>query len=70
MKNIAWITNRLFVNKLSNAWAKLKNIPLRRLKIQERMKSIVENLYKKQDYVARWDAFQKCKRTAIASEQK
>jgi hypothetical protein len=37
------------------------------MKIQERMRSIVENLYKKQDYVARWDAFQKCKRTAIAS---
>ncbi len=34
------------------------------------MRSIVENLYKKQDYVARWDAFQKCKRTALASEQK
>lgn len=70
MKNIAWITNRLFNNKMSSAWTRLKIIPLKRLKIQERMRSIVENLYKKQDYVARWDAFQKCKRTALASEQK
>jgi hypothetical protein len=70
MRSIALMLNRLYINKLSFVWERVKVIPHRWLKIQERMKNIVENVFRKQDYGAKWDIFQKIKRTSLASESK
>lgn len=68
MRSLALMLNRLYINKLGLVWERTKAIPLRWLRIQERMKSIIENVFKKQDYGAKWELFQKMKRTALASE--
>ena len=34
------------------------------------MKSIIENVFKKQDYAAKWEMLQKIKRSSLAVEQK
>lgn len=68
MKTIALILARLYSNKLAFVWERLRLIPHRRLRIQERMKSTIENVFRKQDYGAKWDGFQKLKRTSLAGE--
>ena len=70
MRIIALMLNRLYINKVSFVWERIKMIPYRWYKIQERMKNIIENVFRKQDYVAKWDGFQKFKRTSLASESR
>lgn len=67
MRGLSLMLNRLYINKVSFIWERLRIIPHRRLRIQERMKNIVENVFKKQDYGVKWDGFQKMKRTSLAS---
>lgn len=59
--------NRLYTNKVSAVWERVKVLPHRWLKVQLRMKSTIENVYRKQDYLAKWQGLQKIKRTAMAS---
>ena len=70
MKTLALMANRLYINKMSYIWERLKIIPLRWFKLKERMNNTVENVFRKQDYLAKWEIFQKMKRTALASESK
>jgi hypothetical protein len=61
---------RLYNNRLASSWERIKLVPYKWLKIQERMKRTVENVFKKQDYLAKWDSFQKVRKAAIVAEQK
>jgi len=44
-------------------------IPLKEEFIQKRMKKVIENVFKRQDYLSKWEAFQNIKRTSLASEK-
>jgi hypothetical protein len=70
MRTVALMLNRLYLNKVSAVWERVKVIPHRWIRIQERMKNTVLNVFKKQDYGAKWEFFQKMKRTALAGEAK
>jgi hypothetical protein len=70
MKAIALLLNRLYINKLTFVWERIKIIPHRWIRIQERMKATIENVFRKQDYAAKWDYFQNMKRTSLASENR
>lgn len=41
MRSIALMLNRLYINKVSFVWERMKIIPFRWYKIQERMKNII-----------------------------
>ena len=60
--------NRLYINKVSAIWERVKIIPYRWLKVQQRMKNTVENIFRKQDYNAKWQGYQRIKRAAMAHE--
>jgi hypothetical protein len=45
-------------------------IPSREIRIQKRMKRAIEGVFKRQDYLGKWEGFQNIRRAALASEKK
>ena len=65
LRILSLLSSRLTITTLTHAFEKIRLLPLRREIIQKRMKRVIENVFKRQDYLSKWQAFQNLKRAAL-----
>ena len=68
-KMLSLLVSRLAISRLAHAFERVRLLPLREEIMRKRIKRVIENLFKRHDYLAKWEAFQNIRRTALASEK-
>jgi hypothetical protein len=66
---LALLVSRLFTSRTAETFEKLRLLPLRKEAMRVRMRRNIENLFKRHDYLDKWEGLQKIKREAIAAEK-
>ena len=64
---IVIILGKLVTSRMTHGFEKINLLPLKRLFIKNRMKKLIENVFKRQDYLMKWEGFQNIKRMALVS---
>jgi len=65
---LSFLVLRLFSNRMTYSWERIRVIPLKLIRIQERMKQTIEGVFTKQDYLTKWAGFQQVKKEALLVE--
>ena len=66
-KIILLLLNRLISLRLAHAFEQVHYIPQREIRLQQRMKKVVEGVFRRQDYLAKWEGFQNIRKLALNS---